>query len=133
MKPGRRYRIFTVIFSLCMLLFAQGVLAGYFCQQAATSVDASAATATATATDCTVTMSSSDEQDRELCHAHCQSGSQTADSYQPAAPQDVRELSDALTVELAPAERTERSGPQPNLLRRSSAPSIALQHCCLRT
>ncbi|MEJ7932605.1 hypothetical protein WG922_21725 [Ramlibacter sp. AN1015] len=135
MKPGRRFRIVTVIISLCMLLFAQGVLAGYFCQQATTSVDASAATATATAAaaDCTVTMSASEAQDRELCHAHCQSGSQAADSYQPTAPQDVRELSDALTVQLAPAERLERSGPQPNLLRRSSAPSIALRHCCLRT
>ncbi len=129
MKPGRRFRLVTVLLSLCLLLFAQGVLAGYLCQAPATM----ATVATAGEPECMAAMASSDDQERGLCHAHCQSGSQSADSFQPPAPLDLRELSGALTVQLPAHERLQPSGPQPGLLQRSSAPSIALQHCCFRT
>lgn len=129
MKPGRRFRLVTVLFSLCLLLLAQGVLAGYFCQDAAAMTTAAAADEP----ECAAAMATSDDQERGLCHAHCQSGSQSADSFQPPAPLDVRELSGALTVQLPAPERFQPSGPQPGLLQRSSAPSIALQHCCFRT
>lgn len=130
MKPGRQSRLITVIISLCMMLFAQGVLAGYFCQEEGSPAQMAAITG---GPECATAMQTNDQEDRVLCHSHCQSGSQTSDNYQPPAPPDAGELTaGALTVRLPAVGHFEPNGSQQTILQRSSTPSIALQHCCFR-
>ena len=143
MKTTRRFRVFTVILSLWTLLFAQGVLAGYLCEgkpaaaQAVTAAidsmpDGSAALAGHA--PCSEDMSAAGEtQDLSKCAAHCQHGSQSADSYQPAPLASAEQLGAVLTVHVAELALGElQLRPEAELQRRRAAAPLSIQHCCFR-
>jgi len=130
MTLTRRFRFVTVLFALCALLFAQGALATYLCPGAAKAAEV--AQMEQAGMPCAETMSQAmDEQQPGLCHAHCQVAQQSADNFQVPALASLAQLGVVLTVTFAPleADRGALDSPQ---LRRSTAPPLAVQHCCFR-
>lgn len=135
MKSSRRFRSLTVILSLWMLLFSQGALAGYLCR----GLPAPAPAPMMEMPDgmpCPGAMQADDDgsgDELALCHAHCQSDAQSADSFQPPAPARLDDFAAGLTVApAAPSTHEDVRGPQPSLLRTGAAPALSVQHCCLR-
>ncbi|MES2509989.1 MAG: hypothetical protein V4625_08670 [Pseudomonadota bacterium] len=72
-----------------------------------------------------------DDEQPNLCHAHCQADSQSADKYQfpslvavdalPAAP--------ALQIALLPFVEAPSQAPY---LQRTTAPPLSIRNCCFR-
>ena len=81
---------------------------------------------------CAGTMSADkDSTQPNLCQAHCQAGQQTADKHELPPPVAVFAF---LTSYLLPDIFPVFSGPAPQAARleRSTAPPLAIRHCCLR-
>lgn len=134
MKTSRRFRSLTVILSLWMLLFSQGALAAYICKGLPAPAPASVMEMP-DGMPCSEGVQADDDpsgDDIALCHAHCQSDDQSADSFQPPSLARFDDLAAGLTVALASTTTHDLAGPQPPLLRRGAAPPLAVQHCCLR-
>jgi hypothetical protein len=130
MTLTRRYRLLTVMLSLWALLFAQAALAGYACP--GTAKAAQVAEMAAAGMPCAEAMSlAMDDEQPGLCHAHCQAAQQSADNYQVPALATPAELGTVLTVALNP-RRTDDSLLQAPLLRRATAPPLAVRNCCFR-
>ena len=130
MTLARRFRVITVLFALCALLFAQSALAGYLCP--GTAKAAEVAQMTEAGMPCAETMSQSmDEQQPGLCHAHCQAAQQSADSFQVPALATLAQLGAVLTVASEPLQPG-RGVPDSPRLRRAAAPPLSVQHCCFR-
>lgn len=130
MTTTRRFRLVTVLFALCTLLFAQGALAAYLCPGTARA--AQAAEMAMAGMPCAQTMSQAmDEQQPGLCHAHCQAEQQSADNFQVPALATAAQLGAVLTVVLPPAEPGRRPLLAPHL-QRATAPPLAVQLCCFR-
>lgn len=128
----RRFRFLTVLLSLLVLLLSTAALAGYACGgsekavQVANMVEAGA--------PCAESMSQSmDDGNPELCHAHCQSGQKSADSFQPPALAKLTQLGPVLTVPAVAPPPTPAGGLMVLQLRRQTSPSLAVRHCCYRT
>lgn len=112
------------------MLLSSAALAGYACPgvdkavQVAEMMEAEA--------PCAEAMSRSmDDEQPGLCHAHCQSSSQSPDSFHPPVLPDLMQLGAVLTVTPAPLPA---QGPAPAsfLLERNTGPPLAIQHCCYR-
>lgn len=128
LKQTRRSRLFTALFALCVLLFAQLALAGYHCLGAGS--EPAHATSAEADMPCAEMMAVAQEEERGLCHAHCQVSRQSVDNHQPPVPVTLQQLATGLTVEPAqPAQHTraQRRAPWP-----SSSPPLAVQNCCFR-
>lgn len=130
MSVRRRHRLLTVIFALFSLLFMQLALAGYACP-VESKVGEAAAMAEA-GMPCAETMSRAmDDEQPGLCHAHCQAAQQSADNYQVPTLATLAELGAVLTV-----ARVQPSADDPllqaPLLRRATAPPLAVRNCCFR-
>jgi hypothetical protein len=128
----RRYRIVTVLLALASLLFMQIAVAGYACK--ANPDQASKITAAAPmmqgSTPCDGSMAM-DSDELTLCHAHCKADPQTADKYQvPAVPSVADLASDFAFHFTAPAPVGALL--QAPLLRRTTAPPLAVRNCCFR-
>lgn len=131
----RPFRVITVVFSLWVLLFAQGVLAGYVCKGLANQAQPARMTQMAQMAEggmpCAESMALADEQQAGLCHAHCQTSQQSADNHQVPALASLEQFAPGLSVE--PVQPSyEGAGLQRPLLRRWSAPPLAVLHCCFR-
>jgi len=130
MTLTRRCRLLTVMFSLWALLFAQAALAGYSCPGAAKA--AQVAQMVEAGMPCAESMSRAmDDEQPGLCHAHCQAAQQSADNYQVPALATLAELGAVLTVPSA-APIIDDSLLQAPLLRRATAPPLAVRNCCFR-
>lgn len=128
-KQTRRSRLFTAIFALCVLLFAQLALAGYHCM----GEGSQAAHSTSTDADmpCAEMMSMAQEAVLGLCHAHCQVSQQSVDNHhQPPAPATLQQLATGLTVD--PAQPARHMRPQRRASRPFSSPPLTVQNCCFR-
>ena len=134
MTLNRRNRLATVLFALVSLLFMQFAVAGYSCPGGLTTVG-NAAEMTAMA-DAGVPCSSSmapnmDEEQPNLCHAHCQADQQSTDKYQGPGLASMANLgTDFPLPRVAPASLG--TPIQSPLLRRATAPSLAVRNCCFR-
>lgn len=131
MSRNRRFRLISAIFLLINMLFMQWAVASYVCPALASKASGMAAMADA-AMPCAETMSADmDGTQPNLCQAHCQAGQQSADKHEVPAPVAVFAF---LTSYRLPEILPLLSGPalQPAQLERSTAPPLAIRHCCLR-
>jgi len=131
MSSRRRNRLFTMLIALVSLLFMQFSVASYYCPGATSEMAGTAATAIV-GDPCAQAMAGAmDDQRPSLCHAHCQTAHQSADKYQVPVPMEQTDLG---TGFIAP-----RLIPVPQgapllapLLMRTTAPPLAVRHCCFR-
>jgi hypothetical protein len=127
---NRRYRIVTVLLALVSLLFMQLAIAGYSCEGRLDEVGKAAAITPTAQTDMPCEEAMSDDHSN-LCHAHCKADPQTADKYQlPAVPNLADLASDFPLPIVTPAPVGALL--QAPLLRRTTAPPLAVRHCCFR-
>ena len=127
----RRTRLISAMFLLINLLFMQWAVASYVCPALASKAADAMAMADA-GMPCAGAMSADmDSSQPNLCQAHCQAGQQSADKHEVPAPIAIFAFlpsylpPDILPILFGPAL-------QPTQLERSTAPPIALRHCCLR-
>jgi hypothetical protein len=125
----RRHRLITVLVALFSLLFMQLAVAGYACP-ANDKLGEAIAMAQA-GMPCAGEMMAIDTDQPGLCHAHCQPAQQTADKVQVPAPAAVMAPGFAYTVKPVHFSAPDRPAQAPLLLR-STAPPIAVRHCCFR-
>lgn len=129
MKLSRPARVIAAIITIFSLLFTQLALASYVCSElnvvnsGATPMDAAA-------------MSGCANMSRKmdpLCHSHCEAGRQSA--YPSQAPLVPPFVAAQLSVVLSVAESASPYHawqPEGVLLKRSTAPPLAIRHCCFR-
>ena len=131
MVRNHRHRLITVLFALMSLLFAQLALAGYACPGSGSKV-AEVSAMTEAGLPCAESMSMVvDEDQPNLCHAHCQAGQQTADTYQIPLLASLPHFGpDYLTTRMLPAPPG--AALQALLLKRTTAPPLTIRNCCFR-
>ena len=126
----------TVLFALVGLLNMQFALAGHLCASLLSgSTDRTAPMVAAAEMPCAelVVMDSTgvDKQQAGLCHAHCQAGQQSDYKYELPTPAAMVPVGGEF---LPPAYllisiEAPRQAPQ---LTRTTAPPLAIRHCCWR-
>ena len=129
----RHHRLFTVLVALVSLLFMQLAVAGYVCPSGMSGLAQSSKAEAHAGMPCAGFMSetSLDGAQPALCHAHCKSDQQSADTYQlpdlPVMPAIalVFSLQDVLSISLGLAR-------QAPLLQRTTAPPLSVRNCCFR-
>ncbi len=134
MTWSRRHRFATVLFALVSLLFMKLAVAGYSCPGSADRAAKLAVMADMmqAGMPCaeSVALDMDDEQPG-LCHAHCQADQQSADKYQLPELASLADLPiDFPLPRVIPAPL---GAPlQAPLLRRTTAPPLAVRNCCFR-
>ena len=132
MPRNRRARLTTVFLALFSLLFMQLAVASYACPGAQSSHIAEVAAMAEAGMSCAETMSlRMDDEQPHLCQAHCQAGQQTADKYELPALVTAA-LADIVYTPFITSAISEGAPVQAPLLRRATAPPLAVQHCCFR-
>ena len=134
----RRHRLITAFLAVISLLFMQLAVAGYVCPTGgvagvANGDSASVAMAHHAGMPCAESMAKTMDQNQPgLCHAHCQSDQQSADTYQlPSLPMMPAVVADFPLVAVTAAAA--RAAPlQAPLLQRATAPPLSVQNCCFR-
>ena len=124
-------RFLIVLLSLHAMLLSNAALAGYACPGSDKAVEVDQMVEAGT--PCADTMSRAmDDEQPGLCHAHCQSSSQSADTFHTPVFAALMDMGPVLTVApaLLPAERP---APHPLLLGRKTGPPLAISFCCFRT
>ena len=110
----------------------QLAMASYFCPGAAGNTDGQNTSMAQVDMPCAETMSlTMDSEQPSLCHAYCKADSQTAGAYQAVGLASFPELASEFPIARAlPAS----SGVllQAPLLMRTTAPPLAVRHCCFR-
>ena len=134
MTWNRRKRLVTVLFALANLLFMQLAMAGYSCPGGLTKVVkvTEVATMAQAGMPCTESMAlTMDDEQPSLCHAHCQADQQSVDKYQLPG---LASLADLATDFPLPRFTPALLGAplQAPLLRRTTAPPLAVRNCCFR-
>lgn len=130
MSRTRRRRLFTVLLMLGALLWAQGALAGYLCPGGA-QVSETALMMQADMPCAEAMTVLQDDERTSLCHAHCQTGHTSAESYHPPLLATFAQLGAVLTLS-KPTEATRLPGLPAPLQRRDGGPPLAISHCCFR-
>lgn len=131
MTRTRRTRLITAIFALISLLFMQMAVAGYACPGAESKIAAISSMAEA-GMPCAQSMTMNmDEEQPNLCKAHCQAGQQVSDKYELPAPGSIAALPPdfLLPVVISVLQGTPMQAPH---LMRTTAPPVAIRHCCFR-
>ncbi len=128
----RRHRLFTVLVALVSLLFMQLAVAGYVCPSGMSGMAQSSKPVTHAGMPCAQVMSASmDDAQPALCHAHCQSDQQSADTYQlpdlPVMPAISSVFNQQDILQISPG--VPRQAP---LLQRTTAPPLSVRNCCFR-
>lgn len=128
MKLSRTQRVFAALFTVLSLLFTQLAVAAYACPDLAPEAMAAKVMQEAMP-GCT----DMDMVKPGLCHAHCASGHQSLDA--PAAPHIGAFIATGLVTVLPAGVVFHSVLPTritPALLARSTAPPLAIRHCCFR-
>ena len=129
-----RHRLLIVLVALVSLLFMQLAVAGYVCPAGMPGMKAEVTDVSAHAgMPCAGSMSETSKDDVQpaLCHAHCHSDQQSADTYQlpdlPVMPAiaPVFGKQDGLHI----SRGVPRQAP---LLQRTTAPPLSVRNCCFR-
>jgi hypothetical protein len=126
----RRFRLLTVMFSLWALMLSQAAIAAYACPALVKAAEI-AAMAHAGMPCAEHMAAEADEAPVALCHGHCQPTPQSADHFQVPTIAAASQI-DAILNVAAPVAAPEAIFLQSPLLRRSTAPPLAVQHCCFR-
>ena len=120
-----RHRMITVLLALTSLLFSQLAVAAYICP----GLGSNAAQASMPCADAAAM--AADESQPNLCRAHCQAGQQKADNYQqPVLASLPRSGADYLATRIL--SQPPGAPLQTPLLRRTTAPPLAIRNCCFR-
>lgn len=128
MLTRRRTRLITALFALLSLLFMQLAVASYACPGAASKVAAMADARMPCVEPMSLNM---DDAQPNLCHAHCQTGQQTADKYELPSLPTVALIGPGFT--LAATIRVFSGAPlQVPDLKRATAPPVVIRNCCFR-
>ena len=130
MPSNRRTRLVTALVAWLSLLFMQLAVAGYVCPDSA-SKRADMAAMSESGMPCAQAMTlMQDDVQPGLCQAHCQADSQTAERYQPPSidPQALP-AADAMAFLATGLAVVPLQSPH---LKRTTAPPLAIRHCCLR-
>ena len=131
MTRNRRSRLITVLFALVSLLSMQFAMASYICPGTGSKlIEISAMTEARM--PCAESMAfSMDAEQPGLCHAHCQADQQSSDHYQVPLPAVLADLSAGFSL---PRIVTAPLGVplQAPLLKRTTAPPLAVRNCCFR-
>jgi hypothetical protein len=131
MFSGRRHRLITVLLALCSFLFMQLAVASYACPTAVSKVAEVTAMVEA-GMPCAESMSlKMDAEQPNLCQAHCRTGQQTTDKYQPTAPVAIDALSVDFRLPGIVPVLLGASLQSPHLTR-TTAPPVAIRNCCFR-
>lgn len=127
----RRTRLHTAFFALVSLLFMQLAVAGYVCPGAGSNVSDRSAMAEA-GMPCAQSMTlNMDEEQPNLCHAHCQTGHQSADKHELPSPVAFSALPANFSLQIAFPVFSEAPLQAPHL-QRTTAPPVAIRNCCFR-
>ncbi|MEO6971962.1 MAG: hypothetical protein ABI135_00865 [Rhodoferax sp.] len=134
MTWNRRNRLATVLLALMSLLFLQFAVAGYSCPGGPTAAIKAVELAAMVQTDMPRAESmavSMDDGLPSLCHTHCQGDPQSADKYQVPGLASPAEFGiGAPLPRIVPAPLGALL--QAPLLRRTTAPPLAVRNCCFR-
>lgn len=131
MTRNRRHRLITVLFALVSLLFMQLAVAGYVCPGSGSKIAEAAAMAEA-GMPCAESMPlSMDDQQPNLCHAHCQTGQQSADKHELSSPISLGALPANFSLQVAIPVFSEAPLQAPHL-QRTTAPPASIRNCCFR-
>ena len=131
MTRNRRTRLITVLFALVSLLFMQLAVAGYACPGTG-SKDAEVAAMAEAGMPCAESMSlNMDDEQPNLCHAHCQTGQQTADKFELPSPVAISVLPADFTLPVTVPVFSGAPLQAPHL-KRTTAPSVVIKNCCFR-
>lgn len=131
MKFFRPSRVIAAIITILSLLFTQLALASYACPELNVEKPVAMAMDAEKMPGCANMDMKMDQPG--LCHSHCEAGSQTADT--PQAPLVQPFVAAELTVVLSaatpltPCHTLHLEGV---LLKRSTAPPLAIRNCCFR-
>ncbi|MES2259960.1 MAG: hypothetical protein V4724_15660 [Pseudomonadota bacterium] len=129
MKPFRSPRVLVALVTLFSLLFAQLAVAAYVCPDLNTTKMA----ARMVHENMPGCQGMDDTAQPGLCHAHCAAGQQSLDL--PATPHVAPFIAGELSVILPRIEDGVPALPCAAgslLLARSTAPPLAIRHCCFR-
>ncbi|CDG83091.1 silD transmembrane protein involved in copper, silver resistance [Janthinobacterium agaricidamnosum NBRC 102515 = DSM 9628] len=134
MKTSRPFRFVTVLIALFSMLFMQLAVAAYACPNTGIAPDSEAVLKASVAgmqnmPGCT----GMDVEHPSLCHAHTHGEKQSLDK--PDFPQVPPFMAVGLTLTLSYIEAADIALPAqspPLLLLRSTAPPLAIRHCCFR-
>jgi len=131
MTRNRCTRLITVLFALVGLLLMQQAVASYACPGQVQKVSEAAAMAQADMSCADSLPLSMDDEQPSLCHAHCQAGQQSADTYKLPSPVAISALAADFTL---PVTVPAFSGVplQVPHLKRTTAPPVAIRNCCFR-
>lgn len=134
MNWNRRNRLATVLFALVSLLFMQLAVAGYVCPGGITkAVNATEKAAMAEAgMQCAESMSLAIDEQASLCHAHCKSDPQSADHYRLPGLSNLVDLAFSVPLPRFVPAPLGAAPLQTTLLRRTTAPPLAVRNCCFR-
>lgn len=72
-----------------------------------------------------------DKEQPNLCQAHCQAGQQVADKYELPAPVGLTALPPDFLLPVVALVLQDASIQAPHLMR-TTAPPVAIRHCCFR-
>ncbi|WP_426175315.1 hypothetical protein [Massilia sp. TWR1-2-2] len=128
---SRPSRVIAAIIAIFSLLFTQLALAAYACPDLDVAKSVAMATDGAKVPGCANMDMKMDSPG--LCHSHCEAGDQTADT--PQVPLVQPFVAAELTVVLSVAESVSQCDtlqPEGVLLKRSTAPPLAIRNCCFR-
>ena len=132
MPSNRHTRLVTALLALLSLLFMQLAVAGYACPGKAGQHGADMAVMAEAGMPCAETMAlAQDDEQPGLCQAHCKADSQSAERYQPPLSIDSHALPVAYLMTLAVPVLAVAPLQIPHL-KRTTAPPLAIRHCCLR-
>lgn len=133
MKLSRKHRTLSALVALFGMLFMQLAVAAYACPGLEGPGDRGSV---AEAHDAMESMPGCDEPDAanlSLCHAHCHDDKAAADRPDASAVAPAAVIVASLLWQVGPPEPASApAGGLPSLLRRTTAPPLAIQLCCLR-
>ncbi|WP_370584201.1 hypothetical protein [Polaromonas sp. CG_9.11] len=123
-----------MLFALLSLLFMQFAVAAYSCPGgfATTIKPAEMSLMVQANMPCAESMAfTMDDEQPGLCHAHCQDGQQSTDKYQVPGLASLADMAtDFPLPRIAPAPLGVSL--QAPLIRRNTAPPLAVRNCCFR-
>jgi hypothetical protein len=133
MRFNRKHRLVTTLIALVGLLFMQLAVANYVCpvggmKLAATTTAADASMPCADSMPVSVT----DTEQPNLCQAHCQSEAQASNTTDLPMPVDLAAQPYTLSLNLTDTSLVVGPALQTPHLRRTTAPPLSIQNCCLR-
>lgn len=131
MSSNRRTRLTTVLIALVSLLFMQLALAGYACPASGTKAPGAAAMADSSMPCAGSMQSELDDAQPGLCTAHCQADPQTADRPEQPLPLALGALPAGFAMPARVTRLSSAPCQTPHLMR-TTAPPVAISHCCFR-